>query len=75
MNKVDNSIVGLVPDKFKKGMKKVPSGEKPTTQILEYSNKSLVKKIRLMINKKYPRVERDLMKNERTHYQDVSNLF
>ena len=56
-------------------MKKGPLWEIPTTQILKDLNKSVIKNLRPIINKKYPGVERDLMKNERTHYQDVRNLF
>ena len=74
-NKVDNSLASLALDKFKKGLKKVPLGEKPSKQILEDLGKSSTREVRPIINKKYPSVERDIRQNERTYYQDMRNLF
>ena len=52
LNKVDLALTA--PAKFKKGSTKVKISEKATDEILKDSNKSIEKKVKPYISKKYP---------------------
>ena len=62
MNKADLRLTGLPPDKFKKGLKKVKLSDKISDEILKDLTKTTEKKIRPIINKKYPGADFGLKK-------------
>ena len=78
LNKADLRLTGLAPAKFKRGLKKVKLCEKATDQILKDLTKSTEKKIRPIINKKYPGADfRPKCQDDDgyTKYEDLVNLF
>ena len=54
LNKADLKLTGLPPDKFKKGLKQVKLCEKVPDEILKGLTKVTERKVRPIINKKYP---------------------
>ena len=74
-NKVDLSLTGLAPDKFKNGLTKVPIGEKVSEEILKNLNKSVTKKERAIINNIYPGASFSPNEPKRNFYEDLRNLY
>ena len=68
-------MTGLAQAKFQIGLKKVNIGEKASEEMLKDLNKSVKKKMRPVINKKYPGATFSPRENHRNYYQDMSNLY
>ena len=78
LNKADIRLTGLPPAKFQKGLKKVELIARVTDEILKDLNKSTEKKIRPIINKKYPGADFRPKVNDDdgyNKYEDLVNLF
>ena len=65
LNKADLKLTGLPPEKFKKGLKKVKLSENVPDDIWKDLTKITEKKIRPIINKKYPGA--DFIKKNKFH--------
>ena len=75
LNKVDNSLSGLMPKKFKKGIKKVPLGEKLSVEILQDLNKTVNKKPRPITKQQYLRASVENKALNRNYYKHMRNLY
>ena len=75
LNKADIALTGLAPVKFNKGLSKVTLKEKASEEILKDLNKSIEKKTRPIINKKYPGFKPKSNDDGLSSYKDLVNLF
>ena len=77
LNKADLALTGLIPAKFKKGFKKVKLNEKASDKILKDLHKSTERKMRPIINKKYPGANFKPSYDDDgiNKYEDLVNLF
>ena len=75
INKVDIKLTGLTTAKFKKGLSKVKMNKKASKEILKYLNKSIERKVRPIINKKYPGARAHRNIEVILFYEDLRNLY
>ena len=76
LNKADLALTGLIPAKFKKGLKKVKLNEKASGEILKDLRKFTERKVRPIINKKYPAANFKSSHDDGLNkYEDIVNLF
>ena len=76
LHKADLALTGLIPAKFKKGFQKVKLNEKASDEILKDLHKSTERKVRPIINKKYPGANfMSSYDDGLNKYEDIVNLF
>ena len=76
LNKADLALTGLNPAKFKNGFKKVKLHEKASDEILKDLHKSVERKVKPIINKKYPGAKFKPDDDDGLNkYEDIVNLF